>query len=587
MAYDVTTVTIKGTELLAAASAADNLVLAGCDATQTYIAKAAAVNVSARPANPFSNTTNVRLEGATDGHIFIRIFFVATESTGGDVRSLYLYGHSADDPSNDYVIAVMSSEDPFHLPEAGDISNTYGTLLDVKFNVADGSVSSVTTSVFATYSEYADLRDRAVTTHKQGQATVGDNQIIYGTKTFENTIIGDSGTSPFIKQNVSDNFNAQLGGVATHGLSYEGNSFYFYESNLNFYAKDNAHFGYIGDGISTDICDIKFNVDSITDGITRCFGVNATHSYNNSTKTLSKVYACMDRKYISYSPQPGQITASEKEAGRVLLQADEFYGTNSAKVELKVDYDAQANSYTQFQVDAEICNITATDSSDNTVYNTLYVTKSGWGMISQNGSYKRELKAELSSISGILSIYPDYAVDEDPCVDLGYGAHQFRNVYATTVYATSFIGNLTGSATSATKDASGNAITSYFRTWGTSDGSSIIAKLGDGTSTSGVSINSACAYSAQGKAGSTSSAYSAVGGIGLFLYTGSATSKAPGDTVSGSDLKPASIMKEYSTGDFKIISNGSVSGTWTLLSYFSTSSSGDAALVLAVKTSTT
>ena len=51
MPFTVNTITLKGAELLAAATAANPLILDGCDATQTYVDQATAVNVSARPAS--------------------------------------------------------------------------------------------------------------------------------------------------------------------------------------------------------------------------------------------------------------------------------------------------------------------------------------------------------------------------------------------------------------------------------------------------------------------------------------------------------------------------------------------------------
>lgn len=188
MAFDVMTLTVKGTELLAAATTADKLVIAGCDATTTFIQQSDAVNVENRPVSPLSTTTDTYLEKSTNNHVFIRVFFVAGQSTGGDARSLYVFGHKESDPTNNYVLGVLSSQDSFHLPEEGDISNTYGALLDIIYSPANGSVSTATTSVYATYGEFADLRDRAVTTHKRDLPTTGDDQTIYGVKTFVDKI---------------------------------------------------------------------------------------------------------------------------------------------------------------------------------------------------------------------------------------------------------------------------------------------------------------------------------------------------------------------------------------------------------------
>lgn len=702
MAYDVTTLTIKGTELLASATAANNLVVAGCDATQTFVPKASAVTVQNRPANPYSNTTSVRLEGATENHVFIRIFFKEGESTGGDVNTLYLYGHSASDPTHDYVIAVMSSQTPFHLPEDGDISNVYGTLLDIIYNVADGSVSTVTASVYATYSEYADLRDRAVTTHKMGQPIVGDNQTIYGNKTFIdpanfntaniNTANIDTGNIDLIKMGamqaartrsypsnrdigVIENFlNENDNIVLTNTYYVEGNSGYctmevknlsgtpssggalFNISHSNSYnsAENSASLKICGStsntwhGFSVEYKNSESkNVATIfgekvlvkgpskfTDTITvdpgggnpcvlreatniapnnfsyktGSIGINTiTHPDSSTTSYVAADLVSLETQEVTYkleatagtttesidsfglncfsivqSEQQGTVTnqyssaflysdkkefvlpgggTEERRVGRVEIIANEPRNNQSAKLELLTDYDSSDNAFTSTKLSASYVQIISTSGIKFNLQNNVGILDLSIYPGSVNGTEK-------------FIIYPTSYTTLP--VDIGSNLSPFD-----CVYANSFI----GTATKATNDINNNAITSYYRSASTS-GSSIDLTKGNSTGDS-VILNPCVAMASQGKEVAIDTVYSRVGGIGLFLYTGSVTSKAPGDTVSGSDLKPASIMKEYSSGDFKIISNGSVSGTWTLLSYFSTSNAGDAALVLAVKTSTT
>lgn len=188
MAYDVNTLTLKGAELLAAATAADKLILDGCDATTTYIDTATAAAVSSRPGSPLSNTTDVSLIGYTAEHIQARAAFVAGSSTGGDANTLYLYGHKESAPSDIYVIYVASSTDPFHLPEVGDVANVYQTLFDIIYAVNSGAVTTAGTSTYCTLAEFNMLKERAVTMHKEGILNEGDNQTIYGEKTFKDRI---------------------------------------------------------------------------------------------------------------------------------------------------------------------------------------------------------------------------------------------------------------------------------------------------------------------------------------------------------------------------------------------------------------
>ena len=108
MAFDVSTITTSGATLIAAATAANKLILAGCDATTDVLTQAQALAVTSRPATPLSTSTRVFLEGAADNHVYCRAIFVAGESTGGDANSLYLYGYSESDPSTIIVLPGSS-----------------------------------------------------------------------------------------------------------------------------------------------------------------------------------------------------------------------------------------------------------------------------------------------------------------------------------------------------------------------------------------------------------------------------------------------------------------------------------------------
>lgn len=189
MAFDTQTVTIKGAELLAAATAQDKLIIVGCDVTQTYMTQAQAVNISARPASPFSNTTTVTQIGSNSNHINSRVYFRAGENTGGDANTLFLYGHKQSDPTNDFVIFIASAETPFHLPVAGDVVDEWETALDIVYTINADAVGYAEQSTYCTLSEFNLLKERTVTTHKEGEPTQGDIQTIYGDKTFNSDVI--------------------------------------------------------------------------------------------------------------------------------------------------------------------------------------------------------------------------------------------------------------------------------------------------------------------------------------------------------------------------------------------------------------
>ena len=236
MAYDVSTVTALGATLLASATAADKLILVGCDATTEVLTQQQAVAVTSRPTTPYSTTSRIFVEGAADNHAYVRAIFVAGESTGGDANTLYLYGHSESDPNTTIVLAVLSSATAFHLPMTGDVANTYGVLFDVIYTVASGAVETINSSAYATYAEFKRLKDRTVTTHKEADLTHGDGQTIYGEKSFKNKMSFPftGGTqSEFIGMS-DDNFGAKLYGKVTEESNTYGDTWYPIEGGLIF-----------------------------------------------------------------------------------------------------------------------------------------------------------------------------------------------------------------------------------------------------------------------------------------------------------------------------------------------------------------
>lgn len=184
MAFDVSTVTYKGAELLASATSGNKLVLAGCDAFTNSYTDVQALAVTTRVSSPMTTSTDVTLIGSTSNHVMARAVFEGGITTGGSARTLMLFGHTESDPDDDYVIAVVSSNSDFHLPDVSDAISTFETLFDVSYNVPDSSVITTSTALFATLAEFNELKSRAVITHNQGDLTHGPTQDIYGYKSF-------------------------------------------------------------------------------------------------------------------------------------------------------------------------------------------------------------------------------------------------------------------------------------------------------------------------------------------------------------------------------------------------------------------
>ena len=609
MAYDVTTITLKGADLLASASASDDLILVGCDATQQFINKASAIQVENRPANPFSTTSNVRLGGSTDNHLFIRAFFVAGESTGGAANSLYIYGHKASDPLNDYVIAIMSSVNPFHLPEVGDISNTYGVLLDIIYNPADGSVSQVTSSVYATYGEYADLRDRAVTTHKQGQTTVGDDQTIYGEKTFKSQIISDTGSFGIVDKRVGENFETYYGDFMGEIYPVGPDNVTYAYTGLNFLISGDKH-------------SLLVEPSAITDGVSRKFGISSGTNIGGSQEKLSDVSTFLNKRVVQ---QGGSWDFYE--TGRVLIQATEPKDYQSAKIDLTTGYDENENgegnidiTTTNFSLQAD--DMTGNDKGNISLYAAdeisvrslstshettafhLYVmndiTDNNAGQVTVNisGNYLDVVNSSLgTNIVGeiIFDVEGDDSYSLSPrktgasSVNLGLSNYPWDNIRGVNVWATTFHGNLDGNAstaTKATKDVNNNDIVNYIYSGGFIPGTTELdLTKGSGTSTS-TFLNPPLSIALLGKTVSYDTPYASTGGIGLFFMDTPSSDCVPGTLVAGTSLSPAAIQFDSNdrTLAAQVTPAGTESGTWALLTS-AMSVSGKRCIVLAVKVS--
>lgn len=188
MAFDVNTITVQGTIAVASATVGNKFVIDGCDATTDVLTQAQAAQIAVRPENPGSTTSEISLAGSTDNHVFAYAEFLQGESTGGDFNTFYLYGHLQDMPDTVVVIAVASASATTHIPEAGDVTNRTEIQFDLTFTPNADVVKVADTSMYCTRGEFLILKDRVVTTHKEGEPTTGEEQTIYGNKTFNGIV---------------------------------------------------------------------------------------------------------------------------------------------------------------------------------------------------------------------------------------------------------------------------------------------------------------------------------------------------------------------------------------------------------------
>lgn len=187
--FDVNTITVQGAIAIASATAGDKLVIDGCDATTDVFTQAQAVQISTRPASPASTTDTIGLAGSTDNHVYAYASFIRGESTGGDVHSFLLYGHKESDATTVFVVAVASAAAATHIPTSSDVTNRVEIQFELTFSATDEVVTVTDTSMYTTRGEFLILKNRTVTTHAEGQATVGEDQTVYGKKEFMDDMI--------------------------------------------------------------------------------------------------------------------------------------------------------------------------------------------------------------------------------------------------------------------------------------------------------------------------------------------------------------------------------------------------------------
>lgn len=204
MAFETETLTVVGAQFLASATAQNRLVIDGCNAYTSFYSVQQAQAVTAPPLNEFSSTDDATLIGATDNHVQIRAAFHAGESTGGDANTVMVYGHLESDPLTLRVVYVASSNETFHIPLTTDVASVCGFLFDITYNADPDAVTSATQSTYTSLAEFLTLKERTVTTHKEGDPNTGDDQEILGDKMFSGDVTIRQGNKLYLR-NVENN----------------------------------------------------------------------------------------------------------------------------------------------------------------------------------------------------------------------------------------------------------------------------------------------------------------------------------------------------------------------------------------------
>lgn len=187
--FDVSTITTSGAQLLAQATEGNRLVVSGCEANTTVYTAETAKAVTAPTGTRISN--EIELVGVQDNKIIVRARFTQSETTGGNANSLVLFGRLENDHEETRTaICVVSNNAQFYLPSsASEAVQDFECLFTIDYEIQSNVVVEQTSALECSLAEFRLLKERTVTSHKEGNPNVGDpTQNIFGEKVFQSQI---------------------------------------------------------------------------------------------------------------------------------------------------------------------------------------------------------------------------------------------------------------------------------------------------------------------------------------------------------------------------------------------------------------
>lgn len=187
--FDVSTITTSGAQLLAQATEGNRLVVSGCEANTTVYTAETAKAVTAPTGARISN--EIELVGVQDNKIIVRARFTQSETTGGNANSLVLFGRLENDPEETRTaICVVSNNAQFYLPSStSEAVQDFECLFTIDYEIQSNVVVEQTSALECSLAEFRLLKERTVTSHKEGNPNVGDpTQNIFGEKVFQSQI---------------------------------------------------------------------------------------------------------------------------------------------------------------------------------------------------------------------------------------------------------------------------------------------------------------------------------------------------------------------------------------------------------------
>lgn len=447
------------------------------------------------------------------------------------------------DDSTAVVFAVqVTNSSSVYLPGSSDVGapNT-----NVTFSVVVGSgevsIIDIDNAQYSTLAQYLNLANRVVTTHAEGDTTAGEDQTIYGDKTFNGLVILGNNLIPITDEDYSIGRMADPEeGTDTRRLA-----------SVNTYTLNTTELG-SSDPNGGNSVQVFSTLELLSDTVPH--NTNSV-SLGSSSKVFKDVYATNFHGTLdgtaSYATTAGSASYAESATkdGNGNIISNKYVTLDTAQT-------VTANKQFTSGITLYNSNLTLEEGGVSHIKSTL---SCGSGFVILSTYYNNTKAVDLNyyiESDGVsvdtMQIYPSI----NNKLQLGTSGKKLKSVYATKFYG-ALDGNATSasSATRATGDANGNTITSSYAASLTLDGddyqnthTALVLKSKSGATLSTVSINNLVANALSCRANNDNGG---VGAIGLFIYNAHgdyhSASVGPWTLVSGSKLKTASLSTTYTS----------------------------------------
>lgn len=442
------------------------------------------------------------------------------------------------DDNTAIVFAVqVTNSSSVYLPGSSDVGapNT-----NVTFSVVVGSgevsIIDIDNAQYSTLAQYLNLANRVVTTHAEGDTTSGEDQTIYGDKTFNGLVILGNNLIPITDEDYSIGRMADPEeGTDTRRLA-----------SVNTYTLNTTELG-SSDPSGGNSVQVFSTLELLSDIVPH--NTNSV-SLGSSSKVFKDVYATSFHGALdgtaSYATTAGSASSAESATkdGNGNIISNKY-------VTLDTTQTVTANKQFTSGITLYSSNLTLEEGGVSPIKSTL---SCGNGFVTLSTYYNNTKAVDLNyyiETDGVsvdtMQIYPSI----NNKLQFGTSGKKLKSVYATNFYG-ALDGNATSasSATKATKDASGNTITSSYAASliRNGDDTALVLKSKSGATLSTVSINDIIANALSCRSGNDNGG---VGAIGLFIYNAhgdySSASVGPWSLVSGSKLRTASLSTSYTS----------------------------------------